>query len=77
MLRNSSGGGTTCAVVGVGAAKAAMPAGWSVEDTVFDGLAQDHDHMPPELCPFIQEKHTMVGQRHLAGHRDVVSADLS
>jgi hypothetical protein len=66
VLRNSSGGGTTCVAVGAGAAKAAMPAGWSVEDAVFDGLAQDRDHMPPELRPFIQEKHTMTSQLILA-----------
>jgi hypothetical protein len=31
--------------------------------------------MAAELGPFIQEEHAVVGERHLAGHRDVAAAD--
>jgi hypothetical protein len=31
--------------------------------------------MATELGQFIQEEHAIVGQRHLAGHRDVAAAD--
>jgi hypothetical protein len=38
-------------------------------------LAQDLQDMAAELGPFIQEEHAIVGQRDLAGHRDVAAAD--
>jgi hypothetical protein len=33
--------------------------------------------LAPELGPFIREEDAVGSWRHVAGHRDVVSADLS
>jgi hypothetical protein len=38
-------------------------------DTLLEGLAQHLQDVAPELRPFVQEKHPVVRQRHLAGHR--------
>jgi hypothetical protein len=46
-----------------------MPARGSVEDTFFDGLAQDPQPMGSALWPFIQEEHAVRRPRHLARHR--------
>jgi hypothetical protein len=44
-------------------------------DTVLERLAPDRQNMAAELGPCIQEAHAIVGQRHLAGQRDVAAAD--
>ena len=52
-----------------------MPAKLYVYDTLLERLAQDLQDMAAELGPFIQEKHAVVGQRHVARHGDVAPAD--
>jgi hypothetical protein len=44
-------------------------------ETLLEWLAQDLKDMAAELGELIQEEHAVVGQRHLAGHRDVAAAD--
>jgi len=43
-----------------------MPARLHSSNTLLERLAQNLEDMAPELGPFIQEEHTLVGQRHLA-----------
>jgi hypothetical protein len=44
-------------------------------DTLLERLAPDLQDMAAALGPCIQEAHAMVGQRHVARHRDVAAAD--
>jgi hypothetical protein len=44
-------------------------------DTILERLAQNLEDMAAKLGQFIQEEHAIVGQRHLAEHRDVAAAD--
>ena len=44
-------------------------------ETVLERLPQHLQDMASELGQFIQEKHAVVHQRHLAGHRYVAAAD--
>jgi hypothetical protein len=46
-----------------------------VYQTLLERLAQDLQDMAAALGPCIQEAHAVVGQRHLAGHRHVTTAD--
>jgi hypothetical protein len=47
----------------------------SVEGTILQQLAQHLQDMAAELRELIQEAHAVVGQRHVARHRHVASAD--
>jgi hypothetical protein len=47
----------------------------SVEDTLFEWLAEHLEDMTPALREFVQEEHAMVRQRHLARPRDLAAAD--
>jgi hypothetical protein len=44
-------------------------------EAILQRLAQDLQGMAAALGPFIQEEHAVMGQRHLAGHRHVTTAD--
>jgi hypothetical protein len=44
-------------------------------DTLLQGLAQHFEHIASRLGSLIQEAHAIVGQQHLAWHRDVAATD--
>jgi hypothetical protein len=44
-------------------------------DILLQRLAQDLQHMAPELRQFIQKEHAVVRRRRFAWHRHVVAAD--
>ena len=44
-------------------------------DTVLERLVQDLQDITAELGELIQEQHAVVGQQHLARHRDMTPAD--
>jgi hypothetical protein len=44
-------------------------------DAVLERLAQDLEHLPATLRPFIQDEGAVVRQRHLARHRHLAPAD--
>ena len=44
-------------------------------DTLLEGLAQDLQHVAPELGPFVQEEPAVVRPRHLARQGEVSAAD--
>jgi hypothetical protein len=51
------------------------PAKLYVYDTLLERLAQDLEDMAAEFGPFIQERHAIVGQRHVARHRHMAPAN--
>jgi hypothetical protein len=51
--------------------KSMTPARLCVYDTPRERLTQDLKNMAAALGPFMQEAHTMTGQRHLARHGEV------
>jgi hypothetical protein len=55
--------------------RSSTPAKLYVYETILERLAQDLQDMAAELGQFIQEEHTIVGQRHFARHRHVAAAD--
>jgi hypothetical protein len=57
------------------ALRSSTPAKLYVYETVLERLPQDLQDMAAELRQFIQEEHTVVGQRHVAWHRHVAPAD--
>jgi hypothetical protein len=66
---------TTLMVTPASVLRSRTPARLYVYDTLLERLPQDLQDMAAALGPFIQEAHAMVGQRHLARHRDVAAAD--
>ncbi len=44
-------------------------------ETLLDRLAEDLQDVAVELWPFIQQEEAVVGQRHLAWHRDLATPD--
>ena len=50
---------------------------WFPDDALLEPLAQDLQDMASELGQFIQEKHAMVGQRHVARHRHAAAVRLT
>src|SRR5262249_14484488 len=52
-----------------------MPAKLYVYETLLEQLAQDLEHMPTKLGPFIQEEDAVVSQRHVTRHRHLAPAD--
>ena len=67
--------GMTSAMSVANGARSSMLARSCSEDTLLERLAQDLQDMAVELWQFIQEEHPLMGQRHVARHRHMASAD--
>ena len=52
-----------------------MPARLYRCEAILEPLAEDFEDVPLEFGQLIEEEHPMVGQGHLAWHRDVPAAD--